>query len=104
MPRSCDFAALGLNPHTADIVIAINHGGINTAPYTEHMENAGWYLAQVPGIDVVLLGHSHDIFPNPSDPKSHYANLKDVDNTRGTRTVRPRATSSRRISSSSFAF
>ncbi len=68
----------------ADIVIAINHGGINTAPYSEHMENAGWYLAQVPGIDVVLLGHSHDIFPNPSDPKSHYAHLPEVDNARGT--------------------
>ena len=68
----------------ADIVIAINHGGINTAPYSEHMENAGWYLAQVPGIDVVLLGHSHDIFPNPNDPKSHYAHLPDVDNARGT--------------------
>ncbi len=68
----------------ADIVVAINHGGINIGPYTEHMENAGWYLAQVPGIDVVLLGHSHDIFPNPTDPKSHYANLPEVDNTRGT--------------------
>jgi 2',3'-cyclic-nucleotide 2'-phosphodiesterase/3'-nucleotidase len=68
----------------ADIVIAINHGGINSAPYSEHMENAGWYLAQVPAVDVVLLGHSHDIFPNPNDPKSHYAHMPDVDNTRGT--------------------
>ncbi|HEX3897107.1 MAG TPA: bifunctional 2',3'-cyclic-nucleotide 2'-phosphodiesterase/3'-nucleotidase [Rudaea sp.] len=67
----------------ADIVIAINHGGLNTAPYTPHMENAGWYLAQVPGIDAILLGHSHDIFPNPNDPKSHYAHIPDVDNTRG---------------------
>ena len=67
----------------ADIVIAISHGGLNTAPYTPHMENAGWYLAQVPGIDAILLGHSHDIFPNPNDPKSHYAHIPDVDNTRG---------------------
>jgi 2',3'-cyclic-nucleotide 2'-phosphodiesterase/3'-nucleotidase len=67
----------------ADIVIAISHGGLNTAPYTPHMENAGWYLAQVPGIDAILLGHSHDIFPNPNDSKSHYAHIPDVDNTRG---------------------
>ncbi|MDR3387077.1 MAG: bifunctional 2',3'-cyclic-nucleotide 2'-phosphodiesterase/3'-nucleotidase [Rudaea sp.] len=67
----------------ADIVIAIAHGGINAAPYTPKMENAGWYLAQVPGIDAILLGHSHDIFPNPGDPKSHYAHIADVDKVRG---------------------
>ncbi len=67
----------------ADFVIAISHGGISTAPYTPHMENAGWYLAQVPGIDAILLGHSHDIFPNPNDPKSHYAHIPDVDNSIG---------------------
>jgi 2',3'-cyclic-nucleotide 2'-phosphodiesterase / 3'-nucleotidase len=68
----------------ADIVIAISHGGINAAPYTPSMENAGWHLAEVPGIDAILLGHSHDVFPNPDDPKSHYAHMADVDNVRGT--------------------
>src|SRR5450432_2077684 len=67
----------------ADIVIAIAHGGINTAPYTPNMENAGWYLAQVPGIDAILLGHSHDIFPNPENAKSRYTHMADVDNVRG---------------------
>ena len=67
----------------ADIVIAICHCGINTGAYTPDMENAGWHLAQVPGIDVVLLGHSHEIFPNPHDPKSRYAHLPEVDNARG---------------------
>jgi 2',3'-cyclic-nucleotide 2'-phosphodiesterase / 3'-nucleotidase len=67
----------------ADIVIAIAHGGINAAPYTPNMENAGWYLAQVPGIDAILLGHSHDIFPNPGNPKSRFAHIPEVDNVRG---------------------
>jgi 2',3'-cyclic-nucleotide 2'-phosphodiesterase / 3'-nucleotidase len=67
----------------ADIVIAIAHGGINTAPYTPTMENAGWHLAQVPGIDAILLGHSHDIFPNPENAKSRYAHMPEVDNARG---------------------
>ena len=73
-----------------DIVIAISHGGIDVSPYGTMMENANWYLAQEPGIDVLLLGHSHDIFPNPNDPKSHYANLPDVDNERGSSTASPR--------------
>ncbi|MBS0570137.1 MAG: bifunctional 2',3'-cyclic-nucleotide 2'-phosphodiesterase/3'-nucleotidase [Proteobacteria bacterium] len=67
----------------ADVVIAIVHGGINTAPYTPDMENADWYLAQVPGIDVMLTGHSHQVFPDPHNPKSHYAHMRDVDNQRG---------------------
>ena len=57
-----------------DLVVAILHGGLDTAPYTPQMENAGWYLAGVPGIDVLLLGHSHTEFPGP-----HYAGMKDVD-------------------------
>ncbi|NID17335.1 bifunctional 2',3'-cyclic-nucleotide 2'-phosphodiesterase/3'-nucleotidase [Luteibacter yeojuensis] len=62
-----------------DLVVAILHGGLNTAPYTPQMENGGWYLAGVPGIDALLLGHSHTEFPGP-----HYAGMKDVDAKRGT--------------------
>jgi 2',3'-cyclic-nucleotide 2'-phosphodiesterase/3'-nucleotidase len=61
-----------------DLVVAILHGGLNTAPYTPDMENAGWYLAGVPGIDALLLGHSHAEFPGP-----RYAGLKEVDAQRG---------------------
>ncbi len=61
-----------------DLIVAILHGGLNTAPYTPDMENAGWYLADVPGIDVLLLGHSHTEFPGP-----RYMGMKNVDATRG---------------------
>lgn len=61
-----------------DLIVAILHGGLDTAPYTPAMENGGWYLAGVPGIDVLLLGHAHTEFPGP-----HYAGMKDVDAQRG---------------------
>jgi 2',3'-cyclic-nucleotide 2'-phosphodiesterase/3'-nucleotidase len=61
-----------------DLVVALLHGGLDTRPYTSDMENAGWYLAGVPGIDVLLLGHSHTQFPGP-----RYAGMKDVDARRG---------------------
>jgi 2',3'-cyclic-nucleotide 2'-phosphodiesterase/3'-nucleotidase len=57
-----------------DLIVAILHGGLDTSPYTPQMENAGWYLAGVPGINVLLLGHSHTEFPGP-----RYAGMKDVD-------------------------
>src|SRR5262249_56922808 len=56
-------------------------GGVDASPYTAKTENAGWHVAGVPGIDAILLGHSHAIFPG--DPKSRYAHMPDVDNERG---------------------
>lgn len=61
-----------------DLVVAILHGGLNTADYTPDMENAGWHLAGVPGIDALLLGHSHAEFPGP-----RYRGMAEVDAERG---------------------
>ncbi|WP_049620669.1 bifunctional 2',3'-cyclic-nucleotide 2'-phosphodiesterase/3'-nucleotidase [Frateuria defendens] len=61
-----------------DLIVAVLHGGLDTHPYDGGMENGGWYLAGLPGIDALLLGHAHTEFPGP-----HYAGLKDVDATRG---------------------
>jgi 2',3'-cyclic-nucleotide 2'-phosphodiesterase/3'-nucleotidase len=35
-----------------DLIVAVLHGGLNTAPYTPDMENGGWYIAGIPGVDV----------------------------------------------------
>ena len=61
-----------------DLVIAILHGGMNTSPYSAEMENGGWYLAGVPGIDVLLMGHEHTDFPGP-----RFEHMQDVDDEHG---------------------
>jgi 2',3'-cyclic-nucleotide 2'-phosphodiesterase/3'-nucleotidase len=66
----------------ADLVIAIAHGGLDASPYSPSMENAGWYLAQVPGVDAMLLGHSHQLFPNPKSTVPQF-NLPGVDKAKG---------------------
>ena len=72
-----------LRAQNVDLVVAISHGGIDLAPYGSEMENANWYLAQEPGIDALLLGHSHSVFPDPHNEKSRFNNLAEVDNQRG---------------------
>ncbi|MFL6556857.1 MAG: metallophosphoesterase [Bacillus sp. (in: firmicutes)] len=49
----------------ADIIIALAHTGISYEPYKPDSENAVYYLTKIPGIDVVLAGHSHSVFPGP---------------------------------------
>ena len=48
----------------ADIIVAVAHSGIN-ADYKPGQENVATELTKVPGIDVVLSGHSHQEFPGP---------------------------------------
>ena len=62
-----------------DLVVAIVHGGLSERPYTPQLENAGLYLAQVPGIDAMMLGHSHTEFPGP-----RFKGMPGVDDVRGT--------------------
>lgn len=75
--------APALRAEGADIIVAISHGGIDPRAYSETMENANWYLAMEPEIDVLLLGHSHLAFPDPGNSDSRFAQLPEVDNTRG---------------------
>ena len=66
----------------ADVVVAISHGGLDAGPYTPSMENANWHLAQVPGIDAMLIGHSHQAFPNAASTAPQF-NLPNVDKVKG---------------------
>lgn len=62
----------------ADIVVALAHTGIEQqAPFVSE-ENAALALADVPGIDAILAGHSHLVFPS-----SDHAQIEDVDNEHG---------------------
>ena len=66
----------------ADLVVAISHGGLDAGPYTPSMENASWHLALVPGIDAMLIGHSHQQFPNAASTAPAF-NLPGVDKAKG---------------------
>lgn len=67
----------------ADLVVALSHGGLDPGTYEPFMENAGWHLSKVAGIDALVLGHSHDVFPNPGAATSVFNDMPEVDNTKG---------------------
>ncbi|MCC8381756.1 bifunctional 2',3'-cyclic-nucleotide 2'-phosphodiesterase/3'-nucleotidase [Xenorhabdus sp. PB30.3] len=63
----------------ADLIIAIPHSGFSQEPYKAMAENSVYYLSEVPGINAIMFGHSHGVFPN-----KEYAGIKGVDVANGT--------------------
>ncbi len=63
----------------ADLVIALPHSGLEFGDSVLFAENAVAKLAQVPGIDAIMFGHSHGEFPGP-----FFATHRLVNTARGT--------------------
>lgn len=57
-----------------DVIVALAHCGIGPPDHRPGMENAALPLAGIEGIDAIVLGHSHLVFPGPD-----YAGLPGVD-------------------------
>jgi 2',3'-cyclic-nucleotide 2'-phosphodiesterase/3'-nucleotidase len=49
----------------ADIVVVLAHTGIGAAEHHDGMENAARPLARLPGVDALVTGHTHMLFPSP---------------------------------------
>ncbi|MDP1729653.1 MAG: bifunctional 2',3'-cyclic-nucleotide 2'-phosphodiesterase/3'-nucleotidase [Devosia sp.] len=67
----------------ADIIIALSHSGIDASGSTG-AENASLQLAAVDGIDVILTGHQHLVFPGPD-----YKDVTGADIEKGTLNGKP---------------
>lgn len=48
----------------AELILALCHSGIGPLRHTPGLENAATALAALPGIDALILGHSHLVFPS----------------------------------------
>ena len=63
----------------ADVIVAIPHSGLSSATRQGMEENATYYLSRVAGIDALMFGHSHRVFPSDA-----YADLPGADLDAGT--------------------
>jgi 2',3'-cyclic-nucleotide 2'-phosphodiesterase/3'-nucleotidase len=68
----------------ADIIIVLAHSGIGDERREPLQENAVWHLSTIEGIDAIVAGHSHRVFPGET-----YAGLKGADLARGTINGKP---------------
>ncbi|WP_120632083.1 bifunctional 2',3'-cyclic-nucleotide 2'-phosphodiesterase/3'-nucleotidase [Ruegeria sp. EL01] len=67
-----------------DLIIALSHSGIGDADHADGMENASVVLAGVEGIDALVTGHNHLVFPSPT-----FADLPGIDVDKGTLMGKP---------------
>ena len=52
----------------ADIIVALSHSGIGQDEAEAGQENASVPLAAIDGIDAIIAGHTHLVFPSPGHP------------------------------------
>lgn len=62
----------------ADLIVALSHAGIDGTEPRSGMEDASLHVAATEGVDVIITGHSHLVFPSPD-----FAHIANVDATRG---------------------
>lgn len=58
----------------ADLVVVVAHSGLSADPYQAMAENSVYYLSEVPGVDTILFGHAHAVFPSKD-----FASIKGAD-------------------------
>ena len=63
----------------ADLVVIVAHSGLSSDPYHAMAENSVYYLSEVPGVDAILFGHAHAVFPGKD-----FADIKGADIEKGT--------------------
>lgn len=67
-----------LQEEGADVIIALSHTGIGPENPEPNFKNVAYALTKVPGIDVVVAGHEHNLYPT-NDMSSPYYMLPNVD-------------------------
>ncbi|TCL08064.1 2',3'-cyclic-nucleotide 2'-phosphodiesterase/3'-nucleotidase [Shimia isoporae] len=54
----------------ADLVVALAHSGLSTAPYGPDMEKVASHVAALEGVDALIAGHVHECFPSAQSADS----------------------------------
>lgn len=69
--KTIEFYIPKMRSEGADLIIVLAHSGFATRPYELGAENVIQFLAEVEGIDAIVAGHAHSVFPD----HKHYFDL-----------------------------
>lgn len=59
----------------ADVIVVLSHSGFGDATHEEGEEDVTYLLTQVEGVDAIITGHAHSVFPGKLDlPEVDVAN------------------------------
>ncbi|MBE3637226.1 bifunctional 2',3'-cyclic-nucleotide 2'-phosphodiesterase/3'-nucleotidase [Mangrovicoccus algicola] len=72
----------GMRAAGADLVLVLSHSGPGADSDEPMLEQAATALARLPGVDAIIAGHSHAVFPPPGAPPG-------ADRVHGTPLVQP---------------
>lgn len=62
----------------ADVVVVLSHSGMGDETHEDGEEDITYQLSEIDGIDAIITGHNHDVFPGS------YSDLKNVNQEQGT--------------------
>ena len=68
----------------AELVICLAHTGLGRETAAPGAENAGYVLSTLPGLDALITGHAHRVFPSAG-----FGNLPNLDLAKGTLNGKP---------------
>ncbi|EHR8835558.1 2',3'-cyclic-nucleotide 2'-phosphodiesterase [Shigella flexneri] len=63
----------------ADVVVVLAHSGLSADPYKVIAENSVYYLSEIPGVNAIMFGHAHAVFPSKD-----FADIDGADISKGT--------------------
>ncbi|PKG44776.1 MULTISPECIES: bifunctional 2',3'-cyclic-nucleotide 2'-phosphodiesterase/3'-nucleotidase [unclassified Planococcus (in: firmicutes)] len=62
----------------ADVVVVLSHSGMGDEVHTDKEDDITYQLTEVDGVDAIITGHNHDVFPGS------FGDLENVDQENGT--------------------
>ena len=77
-----------LKDEGADLIIALCHSGMGSPEALPDQENAASAVARIEGVDALVAGHTHEVFPNPLRPNPACAD-PEADHSAGTLSGKP---------------